>query len=137
MKELVTITEKDGQQIVSARELHQFLEIETPLHIWALRMFEYGFTQHVDYQCLNKNVQTPNGGTREVFDDYALTLDTAKEISMIQRSEKGKEARQYFIACEKKLKEIAPRTHLEVLDSENASILQASGKTNVCELFTL
>lgn len=48
--------------------------------------------------------------------DYSLTIDMAKEISMIQRSEKGKEARRYFIACEKRLKEIVPRTHLEVID---------------------
>lgn len=64
MQELITITEQDGKQIVSARELHQFLEVETRLDMWMPRMFEYGFTQNVDYQCLNKNVQMPNGGTR-------------------------------------------------------------------------
>lgn len=104
MKELIKITEQDGKQAVSARELHSFLEIETRFDLWCNRMFEYGFTQNIDYQYLFKNVQMPNGGQRKILDDYALTLDTAKEISMLQRSEKGKQARRYFIECEKKLK---------------------------------
>jgi anti-repressor protein len=120
---------RDNLKTNPARELHRFLEIETPLTIWMPRMLEYGFTQNSDYQRINKNVQIPNGGTKQVLEDYALTLDTAKEISMIQRSEKGKQARQYFIACEKKLQEIAPRTHLEVLDAERA-LLIASEKAN-------
>lgn len=112
MKELIKITEKEGQQLVSAKELHAFLDIETRFDIWIKRMFEYGFVQDVDYQRLNKNVHTHNGGLKEVLSDYVLTLDTAKEISMIQRTEKGKIARQYFIECEKKLKQIVNQHHI-------------------------
>jgi phage antirepressor protein len=54
----------------------------------------------------------PNGATREALEDYALTLNCAKEISMIQRSEKGKIARQYFIECEKQLKEVMTKKEL-------------------------
>ena len=107
MKELINITTNSrGEEVVSARELHGFLEIETRFDIWCKRMIEYGFTQDVDYQCLNKNVQTPTGGNKNVLDDYALTINMSKHISMIQRSEKGKEARDYFIACENNLKKI-------------------------------
>lgn len=104
MKELIKITEHNGLRAVSARELHKFLEVETRFDIWYNRMFEYGFSENADYQCLFKNVQMPNGGFKRVLDDYALSLDCAKEISMLQRSEKGKQARKYFIECEKKLK---------------------------------
>ncbi|AQX84033.1 phage antirepressor KilAC domain-containing protein [Elizabethkingia bruuniana] len=118
MNELIKIQDNGGQSAVSARELHKFLEIETRFDMWTQRMFEYGFTQDTDYQCLHKNVQMPNGGFREVLDDYALTLDCAKEISMLQRSEKGKQARKYFIDCEKKLKTggfALPQTFAEAL----------------------
>lgn len=93
-----------ADRATSARELHAFLEIATPFTMWFDRMKEYGFTEGVDYvEVSNKNVKNPQGGRPST--DYALTLDTAKEISMIQRREKGKQARQYFIACEKQLRE--------------------------------
>jgi anti-repressor protein len=98
MKEIIKITGQNGQKIVSARELHQFLEVETDFTTWCKRMFEYGFEEGMDFTpILGKST----GGRPSM--DYALTLDTAKEISMLQRSEKGKQARQYFIECEKKL----------------------------------
>lgn len=102
MEAIIKITENNGSQVVSARELHQFLETETRFDIWIKRMFEYGFTQNVDYQCLIKIVHMPNGGTKEAIDDYAISVDCAKEIAMIQRTDKGKQARQYFIEMEKK-----------------------------------
>jgi phage antirepressor protein len=104
MQELIKITEQNGKRAVSARELHTFLEVETRFDIWCSRMFDYGFAENIDYQHLYKNVQLPNGAIRKVLDDYALTLDCAKEIAMLQRSEKGKTARQYFIECEKQLR---------------------------------
>lgn len=103
MKQLIKITEKDGNNVVSARELHAFLEVKTEMVLWCKRMFEYGFTENTDYTA----IKSENPVNKQVgINDYALTLDTAKEISMIQRSDKGKQARQYFIECEKKLKEI-------------------------------
>lgn len=99
----IRIQQKGSERVVSARELHAYLEVKTPLHKWMIRMFEYGFTQGIDYQCLDKFVPMPTGGQRKVLDDYALTLDCAKEIAMLQRTEKGKQVRLYFIECEKQL----------------------------------
>jgi phage anti-repressor protein len=118
MNELITITEQDSKQIVSARELYDFLEINTDFTNWCKRMFEYGFEGGKEFTpILGKST----GGRPSI--DYALTLDTAKEISMIQRSENGKQARQYFIACEKQLFTPKVRTHLEVIDSERAILI--------------
>jgi anti-repressor protein len=104
-QELIPISEYEGKKAVSARELHAFLKTETRFDIWIKRMLEYDFIENVDCQCLNKIVQMPNGGQKEILDDYVLTIDCAKEISMLQRTERGKQARQYFIACEKKWQE--------------------------------
>lgn len=92
----------NGEIIVSGRELHEFLEVQTPYKKWFDRMTEYGFAENVDFAVLDKNVQdeTAFGGFRKLT-DHALKLDTAKEISMIQRNEKGRQARQYFIQVEK------------------------------------
>lgn len=98
MIELIKITEQNGQKVVSARDLHNYLEIDTPLSMWMPRMIEYGFDEGKDFITF---LLESTGGRPST--DYALTLDMAKEISMLQRSEKGKTARQYFIACEKKL----------------------------------
>jgi len=103
MDQIIQINDYNGKSVVSARDLHEFFEVTTRFDMWIKRMMEYGFTENIDFQRLHKNVQTPNGGKKLVLDDYALTLDTAKEISMLQRSVKGKQARQYFIECEKHL----------------------------------
>lgn len=113
MTELIKITTNEsGSQVVSARELHQFLEIDTRFNDWITRMMSYGFVENVDYQVLLKNEYNLSGGRPST--DYALTLDTAKEISMIQRTEKGKLARQYFIECEKKLREVVSNQQLYI-----------------------
>lgn len=98
MEQLIKITQTSNGQVVSARELYSFLEVSTDFTTWCKRMFEYGFEENVDYSLIKI-------GERSVHNkiDYALTLDCAKEISMIQRSEKGKTARRYFIDCEKRL----------------------------------
>lgn len=111
MEALMQITTNEqGIGVVSGKVLHGFLEIKTRFDQWIKRMFDYGFREGADYQCLVKFDQTPTGGRREIFDDYALTLDTAKHISMIQRTEKGMQARQYFIECEKKLTQVKDLT---------------------------
>jgi len=125
MTELIKITEQNGQKVVSARDLHNYLEIDTPLSMWMPRMIEYGFDEGKDFITF---LLESTGGRPST--DYALTLDMAKEISMLQRSEKGKTARQYFIACEKKLFEIVPRTHLEVLQSEMALLIESERVKN-------
>ena len=102
--ELIKITKDDnGNSVVSGRELHEFLEVNTPYKKWFDRMIEYGFTENVDFISFGQKCPKPNGGRPQ--QDHALTLDMAKEISMIQRTEKGKQARQYFIEVEKAFKE--------------------------------
>ena len=109
MSDLINITTKDGKQLVSARELHDFLGIGVHFSTWMKRMCEYGFEEDIDFSILKSS--NPNGGIAKI-DDYVITIDMAKEISMIQRTEKGKQARLYFIECEKKLKEVDVKANL-------------------------
>lgn len=100
MAELVKVKQDDnGNVIVSGRDLHEFLEVQTPYHIWFPRMVDYGFSENVDFVSFEQKSSKPSGGRPS--QDHALTLDMAKEISMIQRTEKGKQARRYFIQVEK------------------------------------
>ena len=103
MNELIKVTYDGDRPLVSARDLHEFLEVETPYRLWFPRMVEYGFASGVDFNP-HKNVRVQFEGTREVsreVEDAALTIEMAKELCMIQRNEKGKQARQYFIQLEK------------------------------------
>lgn len=103
MNDLIPVKENDnGQIVVSGRELHEFLEINTPYKKWFDRMSEYGFNENVDFAVLDKNVhdETAFGGFRKIV-DHAITVDAVKEISMIQRNDKGRQARKYFIEIEK------------------------------------
>lgn len=102
--ELIKITEQNGKQAVSLKELYVFLEIGENWTDWSNRMLSYGFEKDIDFQAVSFFRPHPNGFGGTTVKDYALTIDTAKEISMIQRSEKGKQARKYFIECERKLK---------------------------------
>ena len=104
MNELITITTNEvGEPTVLGRELHEFLGVKTLYKDWFPRMVEYGFTEGKDFNPL-KNEQVRFEGNREVareLTDHLLAIDMAKEICMIQRTEVGKQARQYFIQVEK------------------------------------
>lgn len=89
----------DGSVAVMGRDLHEFLEMGTEYKKWFSRMTEYGFEENLDYQRVTQNCPTL-GGMQSVT-NHVMTIDMAKEISMIQRNEKGKQARQYFIQIEK------------------------------------
>lgn len=99
MNELIKIaTNEVGEPTVLGRELHEFLGVTTRYNDWFPRMVEYGFTEGKDfYSFLSKTSET--GGRPST--DHLLTIDMAKEICMIQRTEVGKQARQYFIQVEK------------------------------------
>ncbi len=136
MNELIKI---NSNNTVSGRELHKFLEIGTRFDKWFIRMCEYGFNENDDFIRVAQKCPTL-GGTQTII-DYAITLDMAKEISMLQRTEKGKQARTYFINCEKKLKEVVkkPLTTLEqlklhylALDEQNRELKQV--KADVTDL---
>lgn len=100
MKELIKVDFSADRLTVSARDLHGFIGVETPYHKWFPRMCEYGFTEGVDYSVMDIFVHHSQGGSQSKK-DAALTIDMAKEICMLQRNEKGKQARQYFIQLEK------------------------------------
>lgn len=106
MKELIKITTNDkGQQLVSARELHEKLILEEGkeerFSQWFKRHLQYGFEEGIDYmECKKIYAANQYGGEKELI-DYAMTIDMAKEICMLQKSDKGREFRKYFIECEK------------------------------------
>ena len=97
MSALIPIREDDGRQAVSGRDLHAFLEVATPYKDWFPRMLAYGFTDGEDFGAILSESTGGRPGT-----DHVLTLDMAKELAMIQRTDKGKQARQYFIEVEKR-----------------------------------
>lgn len=97
MNELIPISDNNGKKAVSARLLHDFLESKERFSAWTKRMFKYGFVEGTDFIGCSEF----NALANQQLADYILTIDCAKEISMLQRSEKGKQARQYFIECEK------------------------------------
>lgn len=114
MQQLIKITEDNGRQVVSARELYNYLGVIERFSRFMDRNLEYGFEEGKDYTPY-QNVHPSNN--QELI-DYALTLDTAKEISMIQRSKKGKQARQYFIQCEKERnKPQLPQNYIGALEA--------------------
>ena len=96
MNELIKITYNNDRPAVSARDLHDFLEVKTAYKDWFPRMCEYGFTEGEDF-CSFLSEST--GG--RPAQDAVLTIDMAKELCMIQLNEKGKQARQYFLQIEK------------------------------------
>lgn len=104
MNELIATSHNEsGDIIVSGRELHEFLEVRTKYVDWFNRMKEYGFIENIDFIEVNELSQKREGSrlvNREI-QDHHIKLDMAKEISMIQRTEKGKQARQYFLHIEK------------------------------------
>lgn len=96
MNELIKINYESDRPTVLARDLHEFLEVETPFNKWFSRMCEYGFTDGADFQTF---LSESTGGRPAT--DAQLTIDMAKEICMLQRNEKGKQARQYFLQLER------------------------------------
>ena len=96
MADLIKVDYSGDRPAVSARELHEFLEVETPFNKWFPRMCEYGFSEKQDFWTF---LSESTGGRRGL--DAAVTIDMAKEICMLQRNEKGKQARQYFLQLER------------------------------------
>lgn len=132
-------------QTVSARELHEFLEVQTAFKDWiARRIADYDFDDGIDF-CSILSESSGGRPSRE----YYITLDMAKELAMVERNEKGKQARKYFIACEEQLKAKQlppqpqpPRTYSEALreladswDREQALLEQNKVMTPKAEYF--
>ncbi len=104
----------DGQRahLVDARLLHTFLEVGRDFSTWIKgRIEEFGFEQGQDYILPKSGEYSPNPGSiprgrRQPKVDYFLTLDMAKELAMVERTPRGREARRYFIACERQLRQL-------------------------------
>ena len=108
MNQLITVTQNENNdQVVSGRELHDFLGVKDHYTDWFKDMCKYGFTENIDFITLNELSEKTEGSrlVKRNIINHAIKLDMAKEISMIQRNGKGKQARQYFIEVEKELKQ--------------------------------
>lgn len=100
MHNLINVTLNENQEpVVSGRQLHQVLGVKTEYKKWFSRMTEYGFAENEDFVKVTQKCLTSSTGQN--MTDHVLKLDMAKEIAMIQRTDKGKEVRQYFIQVEK------------------------------------
>ena len=131
MTELIKVQERDGEQLVSGRELHKFLEVKTRFDKWFNRMCEYGFFENKDYIAIGQKRPTAQGN-ETTYTEYLMKISMAKEISMLQRNEKGKEARSYFIKCEEAWncdEAIVSRA----LSIQNKKILEYKEKIDVLE----
>lgn len=93
--------------VADARNLHKFLGNKDQFATWIKQRIEqYGFTENVDYETYLENSKKGRPRT-----EYRISSDMAKELSMVERTERGKEARQYFIDCEERLRRVAPEEH--------------------------
>ena len=119
MQELIKVTEENGEQLVSARDLHEFLEIKSRFNDWIKNRIEkYDFEENQDFVTITKKLVTAQGNESNYL-DYILKIDMAKELSMVENNDKGSQARKYFIQCENKLKQVTkkqlPENYLEAL----------------------
>lgn len=111
---LIPVYENEKCKAVNARELHNFLEVGKDFTTWIKdRVEKYGFIENEDFIVFTENGENLTGGRPKT--EYILTMDTAKEIAMVQNNEKGSQARKYFIAIEKKYKEISKPACIEDL----------------------
>lgn len=96
MNDIIKVNYNTDQPTVSARELHEFLEVKDPYRNWFSRMCEYGFEESKDFRTFL--CETSGGRPKH---DAEITIDMAKELCMLQRNERGKQARQYFLQMER------------------------------------
>lgn len=100
--ELIKVTVKNDQQLVSARELYKGLGLKIRFSLWVSKNFE-GFEEGQDFTSVSIDTEVQNNGgiQKRKLQDYLLTIDMAKELCMMSKTEKGKEVRKYFIQVEK------------------------------------
>lgn len=102
MNALLEIKVNDNQeQTVSGRDLHMFLGVKERYTQWFNRMLDYGFSENVDYVLHSEKTESSNASGFKVITDHLMKIDMAKELCMLARNEKGKQARQYFLEVER------------------------------------
>lgn len=122
MNELIKVTVKNDQQLVSARELHEGLKLKKQFTDWVKQNFKE-FVENEDFVFTPGSVNMPNGGKKPI-QDYALTIDMAKQLSMMSHTDQGKKYRKYFIGLERKWndpQEIVKRGYA-ILQNENIQL---------------
>lgn len=103
MTEIIKIEERNGAQAVSARDLHDALGVKKDFSSWIKeRISKYGFTENQDFEVFTEFGENPNGGRPTI--EYALSIDMAKELAMVENNEKGRVIRKYFIEKEQEAK---------------------------------
>ena len=117
------VENKNGELLISARDLHKGLDITDRFSRWFDRMLAYGFEENVDYTSVKSSTLVNNGAVREL-QDYALKIDMAKEICMVQRNEKGRQFRKYFIEVEKAYRDVQFRVGDKKHQLECMALLQ-------------
>lgn len=142
MENLIPVNYGSEQPTVSARDLHEGLEINTDFRKWFPRMTEYGFAENVDWKRVYQKCPTLGGAQNMV--DYQISVDMAKQICMIQRSEKGRLYRQYFLDLEKawntpeqvfaRALRMADKT-IESLKADNTVLLESVERMRPKEVF--
>lgn len=135
--ELIKINQKEGKQTIDARELHKFLESKQQFADWIKkRISDYGFERGSDFTTIHKVMKREIGATRII--EYHLSIDMAKEISMLEKNDKGKQARKYFIECEKQIQEnkyFIPQTYTEAMQlaiDQTKKLEEAQPKIDFC-----
>lgn len=145
--ELIKVTQNEkNEQLVSGRELHEFLEVGRDFTTWIKQRIEkYGFEENSDFTTIWNDTKTGdvgiyNGNSNSMVKqgfsvDYILRLDMAKELSMVENNEKGKQARRYFIECENKLKGIHAQTQQQRLYERSPQELLTDNALALNKLF--
>ena len=122
--ELIKITEQNGKKVVSARELHAFLEAGSNVNTWFKNQVERAMLiENEDFVCVQISESEGRGGQNKM--DYAISINSAKEIAMLNGGDKGKQARLYFIECEKQLTK--PMSQIDIL-VQSVQLLQEQSK---------
>jgi len=131
MQELIKVTTTaQGGEVVSARDLHTFFESAERFSKWFDRMKDYGLIENKDFSSVLFGTHQNQYGGEKDLQDYCLTIDCAKHISMLQRTEKGKQARQYFIDRDNELKALKTQNNLELYNILNTLTYHVADLTN-------
>lgn len=143
MDNLIPVNYDADQPCVSARDLHQQLNIRTQYTKWFERMKEYGFTENEDFKAISHKRLTAQGN-ETTYIDHEISIDMAKQICMIQRSPEGKQIRQYFLDLEKawntpeqifaRALKMADKT-IDKLKSDNAILIEDNERMKPKEIF--